>query len=364
MRSDFKCPVTCEYHLKSADPEQKKLAINAKVDSKSELDELNHLIADYWMNHQAEELDLDIPVLMINDERKKQKLHHFLLSVEFPEDTKAYLFKRLGFSYKAQNSEKHFEDDALTYMELLLEGNFEEALKRYVPWQLSDNEYNHELLLAHFKSHHSIRKLSHFSLIASGMSAQAKEAFVSFELNNNQEFTLILTPQDNHWSVRYQAFGAVNLVRTENEALRFIAGALAKQEIETAYRYLTNYKQIYFFSADLYYYEGLYYSIRGEMKHAKNAYETAIALDPFFVESYYNLAFIWQAENKMDKAKMLYYQILKIKPDYLNALNNLGTICLFEKNVTEATKLFEKCLEIDPNYEYAQKNLEKIKEIF
>ncbi|MFA5465319.1 MAG: tetratricopeptide repeat protein [Candidatus Cloacimonadales bacterium] len=363
MRTDFKCPPTCEYYLKPIESATAKIEINAKVDSKSEFDDLNRLIADYWMNHEVQDLDKNIPILMLNNETQRESLHKYLSNVTLPENIKEYLFKRLEMPYKKQEKEKHYEDYALEFIEYILQDNFEAALNLYLPFLSTKNEYNHKLLLEHFNSHHALRKLSNFELIASGMSTQENEAFVSFELNNNQEYSVILVPGYNKWVVKYHAFGAINLVRTENEALRIVANALSQQNTETAYKYLSNYKQIYYFSPDMHYYDGLYYSIKEEIKFAIKAYELSIALDPFFVEAYYNLAFIMQAENQLEQAKILYHQILEIKPDYLNAMNNLGTICLYEKKINEAKVLFERCLSVDPNYEFAQKNLDKIKEL-
>lgn len=362
MRSEFNCPTECEYTLRKKDNEDSALAVNCKVDSKTELDDLNKLITDYWINHKVDKLE-DIPSLMLNDSLKSEKLHSYLESFEFPAEIKAYLYKRLNFEFRNENNEeKHFETIAITYLNHILCGELDKALNLFMPAIIS-NEYNYNLLLIHFKSHHSLRKLSEFDLISSGFAPQTKEAFVTFELNKNQEFTLIMTKSLDDWYINAQVFGAINLVRTENEALRFIAGALSEQNFEKAYRYITNYKQIYFYSSDLYYYEGLYYSLKGENKHAKQSYEIAIALDPMFIESYHNLAFICQAENELEKAKQLYEQIIAIKPDYLNALNNLGTIYLYEKNFDKAEELFTKCLEYDENFDYAIKNIEKIKDI-
>ncbi|HPY95914.1 MAG TPA: tetratricopeptide repeat protein [Candidatus Cloacimonadota bacterium] len=362
MRTDFKCPPTCEYYLKPIESNRAKLEINAKVDSKSEFDELNRLIADYWLNHEVEALDNNIPIMMLNN-GQKDVLLSYLENAILPDDIKKYLFNRLEVPYQGQESDKHYEDYAIEFLETMLQDDFELALNHYLPFINTENTYNRQLLLDHFKSHHAIRKLKTFDLISSGISVKENEAFVTFELNSNQEYTIILNQQQDQWLVQYHAFGAINLVRTENDALRMIASALSQQDTETAYRYLTSYKQIYFFSPDIYYYEGLYHSIKGEVKFAIKAYETAIALDPFFIEAYYNLAFIMQAENQLDKAKILYNQILVIQPDNLNAMNNLGTIFLYEKNVKDAKVLFERCLTIDPNYDFAQKNIDKIKEL-
>lgn len=365
MRADFKCPPECEYYLKEKENLTKKLFINAKVDSKSELDELSLLIADYWMNHQEKELNDQIPILMVNNETSKAELFNYLEACHFNYEIQKYLYQRLGFTVPKNDEEEilHFEKVALLYLEHIIKGDLPSALKMYLPAIKHSSDEYRNLLLQHFKSHHSLRKLKQYDLLSSGMSPQTQEAFVSFELNSNQEFTLIMEKVEDQWLVKYQAFGAINLIRTETEALKFIASALVEQNFEKAYRYLSNYKQIYFYSADIYYYEGLYYSLKGENKFAKSAYETAICLDSELIESYYNLAFIEQAENHLDKAKQLYTQILNIKADYLNALNNLGTIYLYEKDYVKAEELFRRCLMYDPSFDYAAKNLEKLESI-
>jgi tetratricopeptide (TPR) repeat protein len=315
------------------------------------------------MNHRVEELD-DIPLLMIEKPEKKQRLLNYLNAFNFPNDIKNYLGMRLNLKINGMETEaeKHFEEYARDYMNHLLCGELDKALLMYSP-AIIGNETNFNLLIQHFKGHHAVRKLKEFDLISSGFSPQTQEAFVSFEINKNQEFTLILAKNIDRWVVSNQVFGAINLVRTENEALRFIAASLAEQNFEKAYKYISNYKQIYFYSADLYYYEGLFFSLKGDNGNAAKSYELAIALDPLFIESYHNLAFIMQAESKIDKAKALYEKIIQIQPDYLNALNNLGTISLYEKDVDKAEAYFKKCLEYDPNFDYAVKNIEKINEI-
>lgn len=365
MRSDLKCPSECEFRLRKKNGEETALAFDSKVDSKTEYHDLYKMVADYWIQHEVADLNREIPLLLSQSDEGKKKLALYLKDYKFPEFIAGYLSQRLQVKVTAdQHIEgQHYEEFALDYMSKLLSGDWDKALDMVQFAIIAKEKGSYVQVLEHYKSQTALRKLAQFNLIAAGMAPRTKEAFVTFEINGSRELTLILMPYNESWIITNQVFGAINLITSENEGIRFIATSIANKDLDKAYRYLVNTLQIYYFSADLYYYQGLYYTLKGDNKHAREAYSLSIALDPFLLESQYNLAFIAQSENSIDEAKKLYKNILNISPEYIHALNNLGTIYLYEKKYSDAENCFNKCLELQPEFEYAKNNLVKLQEL-
>ncbi len=365
MRSDLKCPDECEYRLRKKHGEVSYLQFESKVDSKTEYAELFKYVADYWMQHEVTELDSQLPILMSQTEDGRIELEKYFSKYQFPLLISDYLKQRLKVKVPCDQKDEaiHYEQFAIAYMNHLLSGDWDKVLAMYEPAIHAKENGLTSKFIEHFKGQSTFRKMNNYDLLSAGMSARTKEAFVTFEINKNRDFTVILMPYEDSWIVTRQIFGSISLVTSENEGIRFIATAIAQKELDKAYRYLINYIQVYYFSSDLYYYQGLYYTMKGDNKHAREAYQTSITLDPSLIESQYNLAYIAQSENSLEEAKTLYLKILKDYPDYINALNNLGTIYLFEKNYQEAESCFNKCLSVNPDFEYAKNNLEKLQEL-
>jgi len=221
-----------------------------------------------------------------------------------------------------------------------------------------------DLIISKLKSLKLIQEINYFDVFSSGLATDFASAFCTFEINYKDYLTVFLlnsnTKNNPFWVIDSIIMGEVNLAFSEADNIAFIASALSKEEYSKAYQLIQKLANIYFLSPDLYYYKGLYFSMKGENKKALEAFEDAGLLDINFAEAYYNQAFIHHSENNLDKAKECYNKSLSLKKNNVNALNNLGTICLYEKDYDKAEEYFKQCLEISPEFKYAKENIARI----
>jgi tetratricopeptide (TPR) repeat protein len=74
---------------------------------------------------------------------------------------------------------------------------------------------------------------------------------------------------------------------------------------------------------------------------AKNAYETAIKIDPSFVTGYYNLGMVCKAMGSLVEAIDCYDKAIQLNPDYAEAYQNLGVVLLKVGDVETSLAAFE-----------------------
>lgn len=74
---------------------------------------------------------------------------------------------------------------------------------------------------------------------------------------------------------------------------------------------------------------------------AKNAYETAIKIDPSFVTGYYNLGMVCKAMGSLVEAIDCYDKAIQLNPDYAEAYQNLGVVLLKAGDVETSLAAFE-----------------------
>ncbi|MBK1986879.1 tetratricopeptide repeat protein [Sphaerospermopsis aphanizomenoides BCCUSP55] len=79
----------------------------------------------------------------------------------------------------------------------------------------------------------------------------------------------------------------------------------------------------------------------GDLQGAKNAYETAIKIDPSFVIGYYNLGMVCKAMGLLVEAIDNYDKAIQLNPDYAEAYQNLGVVLLKVGDVENSLAAFE-----------------------
>ncbi|NIM19992.1 MAG: tetratricopeptide repeat protein [Candidatus Latescibacteria bacterium] len=105
------------------------------------------------------------------------------------------------------------------------------------------------------------------------------------------------------------------------------------------------------------YNQGLELVARGSYVDAVRKFQSALEIDPEFVDARYNLGVTYQNMKAYDKALVQYKEVARLRrqnPTYLFATG----YCLFHMNNHEkAVKWFEKALEVDPEHARAQYSL-------
>ncbi|MDD4156537.1 MAG: tetratricopeptide repeat protein [Candidatus Cloacimonetes bacterium] len=381
LRIDLKCPAECEYSQrdlpenKNIKDEHKNLVQNYKTDSKAEV--MDYLEKSYkiYLSKENPIFNKQIPmILKESSEGKKLLIDKFselnLHIAIIPIFEKLLKIKGIKTKYADTVdvfTQKTAEDIAVEFITYLAEQQWDRVTDYFK--DIEDNYLKNpktvELIISKLKDLKLIKNLNYFDVLSSGLATDIRSAFCTFEINYKDYLTVFLintaSKENPYWAIDSIIIGEVNLAFSEADSLAFIASALSKEEYDKAFQLIKQLENIYFLSPDLYYYKGLYFSMKGENEKALKAFEEAGILDINFAEAYYNQAFIHHSEKQLDKAKELYNKCLDLQKNNVNALNNLGTICLYEKEYDKAEEYFKKCLSISPKFKYAQDNLDRIK---
>jgi glycosyltransferase involved in cell wall biosynthesis len=96
----------------------------------------------------------------------------------------------------------------------------------------------------------------------------------------------------------------------------------------------------------------------GDIDGAKNAYLTALAIDPNFVAGHYNLGMTFKALAKYTDAIACYEKAIALNPKYAEAYQNLGVVFLKVGQVQDSLKAFAKAISL-----HAQQNPDEAKRL-
>ncbi len=107
--------------------------------------------------------------------------------------------------------------------------------------------------------------------------------------------------------------------------------------------------------AEVFYKEGRLYEAIREL-------QTALVLDPDYVEAHNNLGMVYYMKGRMDKAMSEYRTALRLDPDHATAHNNLGAAYERLGRVDEAMSEYQAALRLDPDYATARNNLNALEE--
>ena len=87
----------------------------------------------------------------------------------------------------------------------------------------------------------------------------------------------------------------------------------------------------------------------GDLIAAKNAFQTAIEIDPNFATGYYNLGLTLKAMGNFTEAIAAYNKAIAINPIYAEAYQNLGVVLLKAGLVTDGLAAFNKAISLHEN---------------
>ena len=82
---------------------------------------------------------------------------------------------------------------------------------------------------------------------------------------------------------------------------------------------------------------------------AMEDYDTAIKLNPRFLEAHYNKANAYKELNQYHDAIVWYKKALKINPKYFHAWNNMGLCCQSIQDFEGALAACQEAVKIEPN---------------
>ena len=362
IRIKLECPKDCKFVLKSTQ-DKNSLQLNNYSESISEQQELLDLHLKKWLKTENPIFENKTPKSYAETDAGKGKINSFLKKHE--QALKGalsynYVREQLGIPLK-EKAQKTHEDVANRFMELVINYDHEKTLPLLVHREVYKNEYFKQNYLKRNLSIKAFKAIKEFDLIRSALSKEQDQAIVEFEINGKYPLSLVMQKLNGQWFIKEKVFGESGMVLSESEFVQRIAYNYAQQHFDKAYNDLKKYLQVFPDSADLHYYFGIYYSTKGKIEKAKEAFFNAMELAPEFTEATYNYAFLFQAEGNMEKARELYEDILEQKEEK-KTLNNLAVIYENDGQLEQALVLLKKALELDPNFELAQKNFERINE--
>ena len=162
-------------------------------------------------------------------------------------------------------------------------------------------------------------------------------------------------------SQRVYAFGNRILVRHRNQLMDTQSGQMVFEFdvadlAESASERVVNFSSSK--TAEEWFGEGLRHdSPEGSFSLALGAYESAIQVDPNYVDAYVNIGTLYYDRKKFEKAQRYYRQAIARDPHHAKAYFNLGNV-LDELGCTDkAIELYEKAIEVDSTFSDAYFNL-------
>ncbi len=358
MRIDHKCPSECSYALKEADD----LSLQTKADSISEYTDLLKKQIDKWISLSQKVFGDEIPRNMAESKSGQQRLIEFFQQFQINSLIPlSYLKEKLSLhDLEVVSHDKNYEDLTTEFLELIIKQEWEKTVGFLNKPERYDNEVFKKNYLQRIKNNKILTKLTDLFLVSSALSEDKKKALIYFQLNGKYDLTISLNKENENWLISEKIFGKPEIVNSENQAMQQIAVLLSKNKLSDCFELLKKYSSIYVDSSDLNYYWGMYYMISNNEEKAFNFIETAVELDPDFLEAKGIYATMLTQRNDMETAKKLFEEIVEKNPNDIKSMNNLASIYISENRKDDAKKLLEKCLKIDPNFEYANKNLENL----
>lgn len=102
---------------------------------------------------------------------------------------------------------------------------------------------------------------------------------------------------------------------------------------------------------------GTIYDNLGRLEEASREYQSAIGLNPDYVEAHNDLGIVYDKQGKFDEAVREYQTALKLRPEHIEAHNNLGIVYEKQGRYDDAVIEFQTILRIRPDSINAHKNL-------
>ena len=387
LRIDSKCPSTCEYNKVGSDDFQSSKFPSEegeggvrrgdfqssngrhsntslqriKTDSLAEFYDYIEKHTQLWIKMENADFNNQVPLLMKETEIGRKELTQKLSMMKLDKKVAKIYEKLLDINLYSKDIQYKisFEDVGLDFLHTMGEEK----------WHLLSNYFAHKdpvtvnKYIDRLKTNKIVNDMNYITVSASGISSDGHSAFSSYEINYIFDISLLFINYKNEWKIDNVIFGEINLIYSETDTIKHIAGFLSQKDYNRAYQLIKQAEEIYFLSPDVQYNKGLYYSLKAQLKEASAAFAESASLDVEFAEPVYNQAFICHSENRLEEAKRLYEKTLSIQKNNLNALNNLGTIYLYEKDYGNAKYYFQQCLEFNPEFQFAIDNLKLVEEL-
>lgn len=355
FRADEKCPQSCDYT-------PKKFADTAfpacKSDSLAEFRDYCKNYMGFWINKPHGEFEDQSPLQVSQND--PQRLIKWLSSYTFPSGFPlGYLLDLLKLDIKLdEGGQNDPESVACNFLDKIITLDWQDlsalSVNNNADPSLQDR---YQQTLASIKR---LKELTHYQVLACGISEDQNNAFVHFELNYKYDWTLILSPRDKAWRVRQNLNGNPQVFYNQNAIYSSIADALGKGDEAAAWTLIEEVKSTYPDSADLMYYYGVHSQMVKNLDRAKVYFFNAIALDCNWHTPYRLLANIYMSESNYPEARYWLELLSQIALDEPELINNIGTCYAAEGNITEAKKTWQALLKSHPGYLLAKQNLDKL----
>jgi len=95
----------------------------------------------------------------------------------------------------------------------------------------------------------------------------------------------------------------------------------------------------------------------GRVEASISMLRTTIEIQPEFIEAYSTLAMIYFRDRKIDESIEIFQQITQLQPDHPDAYLNLGAALAQQNRLDEAIEVFQQAIKIEPNFSDAHFSL-------
>lgn len=355
-RSDGKCPEACPYTPKPATSSSPLPQI--KSDSRAEFIDYLQRYLHYWAFSKLTALDDRTPDELIKTEAGKALLSQWLSGFSYPDsDVLILLNNKFDLNLPIPRQiKKNPEDIAAQYLEAVIASDWDKVLSFHLQNNIPSETITH--LIRKLSSHPVLRKVKKFSIINAGFTEDHKQSFVFFELNNKENWTMVFVATNAEWKLYQTINGTLQDYYVQNNLFRDIAVCLSKHDESSAYNLLKEAELRYPLCADIQYYYGQCYLLHNKTSDARQSYELATALEPFWQEPLYQAAMLYLNEKDYPEALQRFTYLNSLNPKDVNVLNNLGVCHLGLGDKDKAKAIWNNALQLDPSNELLKKNLE------
>ncbi len=207
---------------------------------------------------------------------------------------------------------------------------------------------------------HILKKIKNFAIVNSGTSEDKNIAFVYLELNHKYPWTVILSKRHEKWKLRQHLNGDPTLYYAQNQIYNELAKPLGEGNFTGLEQKFAHAFNLYPDSADLYYYQGLWYQGEKLFPQAKVNFFNAISLDNYWTAPFYHLALLNLQDKNFPEALYWLEKQHFLEPDDPRTLNNVAACHLHLGDRAKARQIWEEMLLKFPDFNIARENLSKL----
>jgi Tfp pilus assembly protein PilF len=109
--------------------------------------------------------------------------------------------------------------------------------------------------------------------------------------------------------------------------------------------------------ADVWFYLGEAYLVRGRSEDAASCYQRAVEVMPSHAAALNSLGVVFAQQNQTDHAIWYFREAVRVQPNHAEAHNNLGIVLANKGNLMEAELSYRQALQLRPAYPEANSNL-------